>query len=95
MEKCDFTIAATGDSIITRRLSIHDEERFLSLVKIIRDADVAFTNLEISLHDYKGYPVADSGTHVIAEPLMAEELKWMGFDILSRANNHSIDLSLN
>jgi hypothetical protein len=30
MEK-DFTLAITGDAIINRRLSVHTEERFLSL----------------------------------------------------------------
>ena len=49
--QADFTLAITGDSILNRRLSVHNEDRFLSLVKILRDADVAYTNLEMLIHD--------------------------------------------
>jgi len=49
MEK-DFTLAITGDAIINRRLSVHTEERFLSLVKILRNADLAYTRFETIVH---------------------------------------------
>ena len=60
----EFTIAVTGDSIINRRISVHQEERFLSLIKVIRDVDVAYTHLETLIHDYEGpelYAAADAG----------------------------------
>lgn len=87
------TFALTGDAIITRRLSPHQEPEFLRLVDVIRGADVAFTNLEMLFHDYtEGYPATHSGgTWMAAEPLMARELVWAGFDIVSRANNHTMD----
>ena len=86
------SIAAAGDSLITMRQSVHSEPRFLDLVELIREADVAFTNLEMLLHDFDGYPAAESGgTYTRASPAMIEELKWMGFDIVSTANNHSLD----
>ena len=89
------TFALTGDAIITRRLSPYQEPEFLQMVKLIRDADVAFTNLEILFHDYtQGYPATHSGgTWMAAEPLIAKELVWAGFDIVSRANNHTMDYS--
>ncbi len=91
----EFSIAATGDSLISMRLSVYDEKRFLSMIELIRGADLAFTNLEILLHNFEGYPAAESGgTYGRAEPYMAEELKWAGFDIVSRANNHSMDYSV-
>jgi len=87
-------LAATGDSLITRRLSTNLEENFLSVVKLIRSADVAFTNLETTIHDYKGYPAAQSGgAWMVSPPYVAEELKWAGFNLLSRANNHTMDWS--
>jgi len=93
----EFTVAVTGDSMITRRLQVHSEDRFLSLVKILRDADVAYTNLEMLLHDYEGselYPAAEGAfTYMRAPRFMADELKWAGFDIVSTANNHSLDYS--
>jgi len=62
------------------------------MIDIIRQSDVAFTNFEMLLHNYEGYPAAQSGgTYMAADPLMAKELQWAGFDMVSRANNHSVD----
>ncbi len=88
------TVVATGDSLITMRQSVHSEPKFIEMVELIRGADIAFTNHEMNLHDYEPdcYPAAESGgTYTRAEPFMIEELKWMGFDVVSTANNHSLD----
>ncbi len=90
------SIVATGDSLITMRQSVHSEPEFLEMVELIRSADVAFTNHEMLLHDYEEdcYPAAQSGgTYTRADPSIIEELKWMGYDIVSTANNHSLDYS--
>lgn len=96
MEK-KFTLAVTGDTILNRRISVYGEERFLSLIKIIRDADVAYTHFEMLIHDYDGpeiYPAAQAGgTWMRAPCFVADELKWAGFDIVSLASNHSMDYS--
>jgi poly-gamma-glutamate capsule biosynthesis protein CapA/YwtB (metallophosphatase superfamily) len=87
-----FTMALTGDSIITRKLSVYDEPEYLQMVELIRDADVAFTNLEMLFHDYEPYPMAESGgTYMRADPDLAHDLAWAGIDLVSRANNHSGD----
>lgn len=89
------TMVLTGDSIITRRLSVYSEPQFLKLIEIIRTADVAFTNLEILFHDYEPYPMHESGgTYLRAEPSLAKELVWAGFDLVSRANNHAGDFGV-
>ena len=90
----ELSLVVTGDSFITMRQSVHDEPGFIKILKIIRDADVAFTNLEMNLHDYEEdcYSAAESGgTYTRAPPSMLDELLWMGFDIFSTANNHSLD----
>ena len=90
MKRMNFV--ATGDSLITMKQSVHAEPRFLEMVDIIRGADLAFTNLEMLLHDYEGYPAAEcGGTYTRADPEMIYELAWMGFDMVSTANNHSLD----
>jgi poly-gamma-glutamate capsule biosynthesis protein CapA/YwtB (metallophosphatase superfamily) len=87
-----FTMALTGDSIITRRLSPFQEPSFLQLIDLIRNADVAFTNLEMLFHDYETYAMNESGgTYMRAEPALAKELAWAGFDLVARANNHTGD----
>jgi poly-gamma-glutamate synthesis protein (capsule biosynthesis protein) len=53
---------------------------------------MAFTNFEMLLHDYEPYPSTQSGgTYMRAEPSIAKELVWAGFDMVARANNHSGD----
>ena len=87
-----FSMALTGDAIITRKLSVYNETPFLEMIKLIRSADVGFTNFEMLLHDYEPYPMHKSGgTYMRAEPSLAKELIWAGFDIVSTANNHTGD----
>jgi len=87
-----FTMALTGDSIITRHLSVYQEPAFLKMIDLVRGADVAFTNLEMLFHDYEPYPMNDSGgTYMRADPALVKDLVWAGFDMVSRANNHTGD----
>ncbi len=89
------TMALTGDSIITQRLSPYREPEFLRLMELIRNADVAFTNIEMLFHNYEGYPsVVSGGTYMRAEPELAKELAWAGFDLGGCANNHTGDYSV-
>ena len=56
-----FRMALTGDSIITRKLSIHQEPTFLSMIELIRGADAAFTNIEMLFHDFEYPPMHHAG----------------------------------
>ena len=85
-------MALTGDSIVNRKLSVYDEPEYLAMIELMRDADVAFTNLETVLHDYEPYPMAESGgTWMRSSPETADELAWAGIDMVARANNHTGD----
>jgi poly-gamma-glutamate synthesis protein (capsule biosynthesis protein) len=88
------TLALAGDAIITRKLSVFDEPGFLALRDLVQTADAAFVNLEILFHNWEPdvIPAASSGgTYMQADPSIAEELVWMGFDMVSMANNHTGD----
>jgi poly-gamma-glutamate synthesis protein (capsule biosynthesis protein) len=86
------TFALTGDSIITRKLSVYHEPAFVKLIDLVRGADAAFTNLEMLFHDYEPYAMNESGgTYMRADPALAADLVWAGFDMVSRANNHTGD----
>ena len=88
----EFQMALTGDSIITRKLSVYEEPEYLRMIDLLRNADMAFTNLEMLFHDYEPYPMAESGgTWMRADPALAKELAWAGIDMVSRANNHTGD----
>jgi poly-gamma-glutamate synthesis protein (capsule biosynthesis protein) len=91
-QSADISFALTGDSIITRRLSVYAEPAFLRAINVVRNADVAFTNLEMLFHDYEPYAMsASGGTYMRAEPALVKDLVWAGFDMVARANNHSGD----
>ena len=91
-ERGDFTIALTGDSMLTRRLSVFGEERYLALVNILRAADAAFANLETTVHAWdEGSPGITQGTFMTTDPRLLGELEWMGIKIVSCANNHAFD----
>ncbi|TCP20702.1 poly-gamma-glutamate synthesis protein (capsule biosynthesis protein) [Scopulibacillus darangshiensis] len=94
METRKMTLAASGDSFITRRLPSLVPEEFQNLSQLLKAADVRFTNLEVTTHDHEGYPSAFSGgTWAIAPPNVLKDLKAYGFNLLAWANNHTMDYS--
>ncbi len=91
------TFALAGDGIITRQLSVYEEPEFLEIRDLVRSATAAFINAEVLFLNYdepETFPASQSGgTYMRAQPELAEELVWMGFDLVSTANNHSLDFS--
>jgi poly-gamma-glutamate capsule biosynthesis protein CapA/YwtB (metallophosphatase superfamily) len=83
-----FTLAAVGQSLI-----IHDVRKlappgFGTLVDRLAAADLAFTNYETSLAgDGSDGP---ANPHP-SDPVTLDALRWMGFDLLSLANNHAFE----
>ena len=80
----EFSLIATGDSLITMKQSVHHEPNFMRLVNLIRGVDCAFANLEMLLHDYEPecYLAAEcGGTYTRAHHSILKELEWMGFDV--------------
>jgi poly-gamma-glutamate synthesis protein (capsule biosynthesis protein) len=86
------TIVATGDSIMSRRFVPYPDRPFSELIRIIRDADVAFTNVEIVLNSHAG--VKDPWLAVAADAAIAGDIREMGFDLVSLANNHSMGFGI-
>src|SRR5437762_10007798 len=91
-----FTVAAVGDNIIARPVS--QTPGFAPLGKIIRDADAAFGNFEGTALDLTRTPAVPQaefgGVWIIGSPAVAADLKSIGFDLMSRANNHATDWGL-
>lgn len=89
----DITIALVGDAIVSRPLSVNTEPEHRSMVEAIRGADAAFSNLEIVLQDEAELTpmVSDRESYMFADPSLAADLRQVGFDLVSRANNHSLD----
>ncbi|RWP36537.1 MAG: CapA family protein [Mesorhizobium sp.] len=90
-----FTMVAVGDLIVSRALTNYQHTGFGDIVKILRDADVTFGNLEVNIFDirsFNGSPQAEyGGAYHLSLPEVGPDLKEMGFNIVGRANNHSLD----
>jgi hypothetical protein len=90
------TLFFAGDIMLSRNVAnkMYQAQDFTlpfrNVADITKNADIAFANLES--------PFNDTGSHFIdgslvfnADPKSVEGLKFAGFDILSTANNHSMD----
>jgi len=89
----DLRLVATGDSLIFQRISIFKEKGFLKVREIVKDADVAFNNFETIIPGDKGVPryKTDPTAWMTSPRYVLDELLWMGFNMFSLANNHSMD----
>ncbi len=92
-EKNEITMVLSGDAMITRPLSVFDEPQFLALSYVFKKADVAFTNLEMLMHDYGISPGIPGGVFAASDPKNLNELEWFGINMVALANNHSWDYS--
>jgi poly-gamma-glutamate capsule biosynthesis protein CapA/YwtB (metallophosphatase superfamily) len=100
-----FTLAATGDSIITRSVLAHEgNAAFDAVLERLRDADATTTNLEVVVADASSYAtpprtVRDQyqylgsfpGMVIRSTPELLDELAAMGIDLYGTASNHSYD----
>ena len=93
-ERRDISIAVGGDAMITRRMRPFKEEAFLKLAEILRSADVSVVNLEMLFHDYESsWQWSGGQTYTRSDPRNLDDLKWLGIDAVTTANNHSFDFS--
>jgi len=88
------TLAAVGDvSLVTKPTADNKPNKikspFTDVKPALAKADIAFCNLECALSD-GGVP-ADKDYVFRASPNAAKSLKDAGFDVVSLANNHSLD----
>src|ERR1043166_952444 len=91
-EQGNARIALCGDIMPSRRLAVFREPEFLALREILQGADACFANLERMVIRYgEGAPAIRTGTHMVTEPALLEDLKWFGFNLLCCANSHSLN----
>ena len=92
-----FTMTAVGDMIVSRAMTHGKLHGFDEVVELIQNAhaDVTFGNFEGNIFDirkFKGSPQAEyGGAYHVSAPSVAPDLRKMGFDLVSHANNHTMD----
>ena len=84
-----FSVASVGDVMIKRPALSIEEAQFQDPIKILRNADVAFGNMEGNLADLEHFNGPLRG--MMGDKDVAPALKAMGFDMMNRANNHIFD----
>jgi len=94
-----FTLAAAGDLIgPDRPQTLLAVPGFVDVMKILKQADHGFANQEGSIFDlenFKGSPAAENGGGIpLGIPAVARDLRNMGIDMVSKANNHATDWGL-
>jgi poly-gamma-glutamate synthesis protein (capsule biosynthesis protein) len=95
MPSGELNLALTGDSLITRRISVYTDEPTVRLLELLREADVSFTNIETVPNNFKGYPVEESGgSHLGAHEWVLDDLVDAGFNLFATPNNHGLNYEI-
>ena len=88
----DFNLVVTGDSMVSRKLTPFTEKNYLAIRDICQGADATFTNLESTVREPdEGIHDMSVGTMMTTPPHLLEDLKWLGVNMVSTANNHATD----
>ncbi|MBQ6906929.1 MAG: CapA family protein, partial [Clostridia bacterium] len=86
-----FTVA--GDMLIQRRIP-SDYEGFNEVKQYIEKGDARFFNLETTLGNMDFFANQYSGgSYLMTTPAVLDDAKRFGFNLLSFANNHTMDFS--
>lgn len=90
------SLAVAGDLCPIRRVEALLVDRLFAevwgkLPEILRDADVSVVNLECPLTDSNS-PIFKTGPNLRADPHCAEGIRAGGFDVVTLANNHALDM---
>ena len=90
-----FTLALSGDSMITRGALVSSDDRAVQLQSLLHKADVSFTNLEVVATDLQGFHSSGALTPTLIAPAaVLDELVAMGIDVVAFANNHTLNLGV-
>lgn len=93
-EQGNISIALAGDAMITRQMRPFREENFLKMQSLLQNADASIVNLEMLFHNYEmSWQGKSSYSFQVSPPNNLTDLKWLGFDVVTTANNHSYDYS--
>lgn len=90
-----FTLVAVGDVLIDDEHCARLERQSPGLLELLRNADVTLGNFEctaLDLEKFGGWPEAESGgSWLVSTPGVPRDVRAMGFNLMSRANNHATD----
>lgn len=84
------TLSLCGDVLLSQRLPLYEEGKLIS--NILKECDIRFANLEMTVHRNEGTPAAfPGGCYTMSDPYVLDDLQSFGFNLFNTANNHSMD----
>ena len=90
-----FTLTAVGDIILTRPLNDKFHKGIGRINELLNDSDVTFGNFEGTIADSREMKCAPfseyGGAYHLSLPSVGAYMKTMGFNMMSHANNHTMD----
>ncbi|MEU9818292.1 CapA family protein [Pseudonocardia alni] len=95
MTGAELVLAAVGDLVLDDRITPVVEAQAPALVSALRRADTTIGNFETTAIDFDtftGWPEAEpGGSWLVSSPSSVDDLRDLGIDMVSRANNHATD----
>ncbi|GAB3161920.1 CapA family protein [Myceligenerans halotolerans] len=88
------TVGIAGEYLATRPFSQVTDPGLLGIRDLLHAADVTYAHLEMNFgraHAVHAGRGDTYGSYMLADPVVASDLRWLGVDVLSMANNHSLD----
>ncbi|MEJ0039577.1 MAG: CapA family protein [Gammaproteobacteria bacterium] len=87
------TLAVAGDSVITRRVKRTGDSKFGAVARLLRECDVAIASCAMTFSDSSTLIPAPKGIdlNLLCTSTGADDLAWMGLDLMSCASNHALD----
>jgi poly-gamma-glutamate capsule biosynthesis protein CapA/YwtB (metallophosphatase superfamily) len=87
-----FSLVTIGDLLYSHPMIAHPEPAFQKVVEIIKAGDVTIGNQEGVFIDLKGFTGEGYGNGLLwGEGSLAKDMRALGVDMVSVANNHSTD----
>ncbi len=90
-----WNVVLAGECMVSRPFSMHDDPRFMGVVDLLRQSDLTYAHLEMNLGEFEemDWPAKGDwlGSYMLADPKIADDLRWAGVDMMSLAHNHSLD----
>lgn len=88
----DFTLVSVGDLLYSAPMAGSSDPEFAKVLELVRSGDAALGNLEVPIVDPAGFQGSGYGHGLlVADPTLARDVRSLGFDMVSVANNHSTD----
>jgi len=91
-ENQNLRLGLIGDVMLSRSLKPFQEPNYIAFKQLLEETDATFANLETVIRNQnQGYPNFTQGTPMSTDPNLLNDLKWLGIDFVSCANNHATD----